>query len=290
MPCVGCGLIAARRLARGSGRRFASSACSRRCACAAAARLYIAAMSRRPADPSLDPRARQLLRTLIARYIRDGEPVGSQTLARHAGPGRERGDHPQHPGRPGGRRPAQRAAHLGRARADARRAIACSSTRCCRCGRCRRASWRACAASCRPGSGTQALLGSASELLSAMTHFVGVVSVPRREQFAFRHIDFVPLDGAARAGDPGVRRQRGAEPHRRRRAAPYDAGELERVANYLNAHFAGRTAGRHPRHAAARAAQRPDRDGDAAGAVGRAGRAGAGARAATTWCWPGRPG
>ena len=32
-----------------------------------------------------DPRARQLLRTLIARYIRDGIPVGSQTLARHAG-------------------------------------------------------------------------------------------------------------------------------------------------------------------------------------------------------------
>ena len=38
-----------------------------------------------PATPPLDPRARQLLRTLIGRYIRDGEPVGSQTLARHAG-------------------------------------------------------------------------------------------------------------------------------------------------------------------------------------------------------------
>ena len=36
-------------------------------------------------DPTLDPRTRQLLRTLIGRYIRDGEPVGSQTLARHAG-------------------------------------------------------------------------------------------------------------------------------------------------------------------------------------------------------------
>ena len=42
-------------------------------------------MPRTPADPSQDPRARQLLRTLIGRYIRDGEPVGSQTLARHAG-------------------------------------------------------------------------------------------------------------------------------------------------------------------------------------------------------------
>ncbi len=33
----------------------------------------------------LAPRARHLLRTLIARYIQDGEPVGSQTLARVAG-------------------------------------------------------------------------------------------------------------------------------------------------------------------------------------------------------------
>ena len=42
-------------------------------------------MSRRPADIASDPRARALLRTLVARHIRDGEPVGSQTLARHAG-------------------------------------------------------------------------------------------------------------------------------------------------------------------------------------------------------------
>src|SRR5690606_2572039 len=45
------------------------------------------------------------------------------------------------------------------------------------------------------GGGTQSLLGSASELVSAMTRFVGVVSVPGRGRFAFRQIDFVPLDG-----------------------------------------------------------------------------------------------
>ena len=33
----------------------------------------------------LDKRAQMLLKTLIERYIEDGEPVGSQTLARHAG-------------------------------------------------------------------------------------------------------------------------------------------------------------------------------------------------------------
>ena len=45
-------------------------------------------MSRRNESTSghdLDPRSRQLLRTLIARHIRDGEPVGSQTLSRHSG-------------------------------------------------------------------------------------------------------------------------------------------------------------------------------------------------------------
>src|SRR5690606_38186900 len=49
-----------------------------------AARTYTRGMSRRRTDP-LDARARQLLRTLVARHLRDGEPVGSQTLARHAG-------------------------------------------------------------------------------------------------------------------------------------------------------------------------------------------------------------
>jgi heat-inducible transcriptional repressor len=94
------------------------------------------------------------------------------------------------------------------------------------------------------GSGTQALLGSASELLSAMSHFVGVVSVPRREQFAFRHIDFLPLE----AGPQGEGRVMAilvfADNDVQNRIIstrrPYTAGELERVANYLNHHFAGR--------------------------------------------------
>src|SRR5215471_21502433 len=38
-----------------------------------------------PFRPRLDSRARQLLRTLIAQYIADGQPVGSRTLARNSG-------------------------------------------------------------------------------------------------------------------------------------------------------------------------------------------------------------
>ena len=33
----------------------------------------------------LDARARRLLRTLIAQYLADGEPVGSRTLSRSSG-------------------------------------------------------------------------------------------------------------------------------------------------------------------------------------------------------------
>ncbi len=38
-----------------------------------------------PNHPDLDIRARRLLRTLIAQYLADGEPVGSRTLSRSSG-------------------------------------------------------------------------------------------------------------------------------------------------------------------------------------------------------------
>jgi heat-inducible transcriptional repressor len=88
------------------------------------------------------------------------------------------------------------------------------------------------------GGGTQALLSNTSELLSAMSHFVGVVTVPPRGQFAFRHIDFVPLDGTRVLvilvfTDNEVQ-NRIIVPRR-----AYTPSELEQTANYLNTHFAG---------------------------------------------------
>jgi len=196
-------------------------------------------MTRSPdRDPTLDPRARQLLRTLIARHIRDGEPVGSQTLARHAGldvsPATIRNilaDLEEigllsAPHTSSGRVPTPQGYRvfvdsLLQVRPLPENEVARLKSE------------------LPAGSGTQSLLGSASELVSAMTHFVGVVSVPRREQFAFRHIDFVPLDGKRVMAilvfaDNDVQ-NRIVEPRR-----AFDPGELERVANYLNVNFAGR--------------------------------------------------
>jgi len=184
----------------------------------------------------LDPRARLLLRTLISRYIRDGEPVGSQTLARHAGldvsPATIRNILAEledvgllaAPHTSAGRVPTAQGyrvfvdsllqiqpladGELGRLRAEL-----------------------------SPGAGTQSLLGSASELVSAMTHFVGVVSVPKREQFAFRHVDFVPLDGQ-RVLAILVFADNDVQNRILQTRRSYEPGELERIANYLNTHFA----------------------------------------------------
>jgi len=189
-------------------------------------------------SPPLDPRARHLLRTLIARYIHDGEPVGSKTLAQHAGldisaatirnvlADLEDLGLLASPHTSAGRVPT---AHGYRVFVDSLVQMQPPGEEEVRRLRSELAS----------GAGTQSLLGSASEMLSAMSHFVGVVSAPRREQFAFRHIDFVALDArrvlAILVFADNEVQNRVIEPRR-----AYEPAELERVANYLNAQFAGR--------------------------------------------------
>lgn len=187
---------------------------------------------------SLDPRARQLLRTLIGRYIRNGEPVGSQTLSRHAGldvsPATIRNILADledigllsSPHTSAGRVPTAQGYRVFVDSLLQLRPLPESEM-----ARLRQ--------ELPAGGGTQALLGSASELLSAMSHFVGVVSVPGREQFAFRHIDFVALEGQ-RVLAILVFADNDVQNRIIQTRRPYDAGELERVANYLNRHFAGR--------------------------------------------------
>jgi heat-inducible transcriptional repressor len=42
-------------------------------------------MRRKLADPILEERAQQLLKALVQRYIREGQPTGSRTLTRESG-------------------------------------------------------------------------------------------------------------------------------------------------------------------------------------------------------------
>lgn len=184
----------------------------------------------------LDARARQLLRTLIARHIRDGAPVGSQTLAEHAGlkvsPATVRNilaDLEElgllaSPHTSAGRIPT----------AQGYRVFVDSLLQCRPLPAIEMQQLRSELA----GSDTRQLLGSASELLSAMSRFVGVVAAPKPDTLVFRYIDFVILlpdrvlailvlhDGSVQ--NRVLELRRGFEP-----------SVLEQVANYLNAHFAG---------------------------------------------------
>jgi len=188
-------------------------------------------------DIANDPRARQLLRALVSRHIRHGEPVGSQTLARHAGldvspatirnilASLEEAGLLAAPHSSAGRVPTTQGYRLF---VDSLLQVKPLGE-----GEVSRLRNELPA-----GAGTQALLGNTSELLSAMTHFVGMVSVPSRASFAFRQIEFVALDPqrvlAILVFADGEVQNRVVQLRR-----AFDPGELEQAANYLNTHFAG---------------------------------------------------
>ncbi len=188
-------------------------------------------------NASLDARSRHLLQALIAQYIRDGVPVGSRTLSRNAGldvsPATIRNVMADledvglvaTPHTSAGRVPTAQGYRLF---VDSLLQVEpLGDEQMAQIGQ-----------RLSPQLGTQRLIGKVSELLSAMTQFVGLVTVPRRDQFALRHIDFVALDPERVLvilvfTDNEVQNR---IVHTRR---VYSPAELEQTANFLNQHFAG---------------------------------------------------
>jgi heat-inducible transcriptional repressor len=186
----------------------------------------------------LDPRARSLLRTLIAQHIRDGEPVGSRTLAKQSGldvsPATIRNimSDLEEIG-------LLSAPHTSAGRVPTAQGYRVFVDSLLQMQPLQEPEIARLRSQMSAGAGTQALLSSASELLSAMSQFVGVVTVPQRAQFAFRMIDFVPLEGnrilVILVFTDNEVQNRIISTRR-----PYSSSELEQTANYLNANFAGR--------------------------------------------------
>ena len=189
-------------------------------------------------DHGLDPRARRLLRTLISQHIRDGEPVGSRTLARQSGldvsPATIRNilSDLEEVG-------LVAAPHTSAGRVPTAQGYRVFVDSLLQVKPLQDEEFSRLRAQLPAGGGTQALLSNTSELLSAMSQFVGVVTVPQRGQVAFRHIDFVPLDGprvlVILVFTDNEVQNRIITPRR-----AYTPSELEQTANYLNTHFAGR--------------------------------------------------
>jgi len=186
----------------------------------------------------LNPRAELLLKTLIERYIVDGQPVGSRMLARQAGldisPATVRNvmvdleelGLVRSPHTSAGRVPTQ----LGyRMFVDTLLKVRPLDVR----------EVRKLEGELHAEQDPQHLIENASHLLSDISKLAGVVLLPRRdEQVEFRHIDFLNLTGqrilVILVTQDGHVDNRVIHVERQ-----YSASELTEAANYFNQSFAG---------------------------------------------------
>jgi len=189
-------------------------------------------------EDSPSDRAQLLLRTLIECYVRDGQPVGSQTLSRESGLSLSTAtirnvmaDLEEHgfvcsPHTSAGRVPTDKGYRffvntLLRYQPPDRAEIA--ELR-------RRLELQA--------GDPKALVTAASQLVSSLTHLAGVVTVPRETQAALSQIEFVGLSGnrvlviLVVNGRDVQNRVLQLERH-------FSADELRRAAAYLNDQFRG---------------------------------------------------
>ncbi len=191
----------------------------------------------KPATDQINERAQHFLKVLIERYIRDGQPVGSRTLARDSGldlsPATIRNVMADleelglvaSPHTSAGRVPTAAGYRvfvdsllsikpLNRQTVDQLQQQL-------------------------PATHTPSeIVESASRMLSSMTRLAGVVMVPKRNQERVRQIEFVPLSGsrvlAVLVTSAGEILNRIIETGRR-----FERSELEQLSNYITEHYAG---------------------------------------------------
>ena len=184
----------------------------------------------------LDERARTLLKTLIERYIADGQPVGSRLLSRHSGldlsaatvrnvmADLEDLGFIASPHTSAGRIPTPRGYRFF---VDSLLTVEPLDSE----------KIHAIEGQLHP-SQPQQLISSASHLISELTHFAGIVLTPRRKALKIRQIEFVSLSEKRilliLVTTDGDVQNRILFSDR-----PYSPSELVTAANYLNQYFAG---------------------------------------------------
>ncbi len=186
----------------------------------------------------IDKRAQILLKTLVERYISEGQPIGSRTLSKFSGldlspatirnvmADLEETGYIISPHTSAGRIPTPRGYRffvdslLTVQPLDAIEVHRLEDQ-------------------LHPNE-PQKLIASASRLLSDLTQFAGIVMTPRRRSIAFRHIEFVNLSDKrillilVTADEKVQNRIILTE-------KPYTAAELSQAANFINQHYPGCT-------------------------------------------------
>jgi heat-inducible transcriptional repressor len=187
----------------------------------------------------LEPRAAELLKLLVERYIHDGEPVGSRTLSRVRGlelsPATIRNIMADLDVLGLGSSP-----HTSAGRVPTTRGYRYFVNELLAPERLSERDEAMIAAELVPhaGAGEGELLQVASGLLSSLTRMAGVVTVPRRNLAVLRRIEFLPLSDR-RVLAILVVNQHEVQNRVLHTDRDYAADELERFANAINQHFTG---------------------------------------------------
>jgi heat-inducible transcriptional repressor len=190
-----------------------------------------------PVEGQVSERALHFLKVLVERYIRDGQPVGSRTLARDTGldlsPATVRNVMSDledlglvvSPHTSAGRVPTASGYRLF---IDSLLKVSPLS----------KADEQTLKEQFAKTTDTVTLIETASRALSGVTHLAGLVMVPRHEREVFRQIEFVALSGRRVlailvTGD--------GEVHNRilETTGAISAAQLEQASNYLTQHFSG---------------------------------------------------
>jgi heat-inducible transcriptional repressor len=192
---------------------------------------------RKPTLGPLNDRARHLLKVLVERYIRDGVPVGSRTLAEDAGgelsaatirnvlADLEDIGYLISPHTSAGRVPTD----LGyRVFVDSLLTV----------NPLRDQEVRNLGAELGLAESPERVVAAASALLSKFTQYAGLITLPQREAVRLRQIEFLPLTGN-RVLSILVVNDHEVQNRIITTDRAYTADELKRAANYLNAHYVG---------------------------------------------------
>lgn len=183
-------------------------------------------------------RAQVLMKALVEQYLRDGQPVGSKTLAEVSNLGvssatirnvmmeLEDLGFVQTPHTSAGRIPTALGYRLFVDRLLTVQSLSETEVAQIR-------------AQLKPELETTALLNQASNLLSEVTHMAGLVRVPKRQVQTLKHLEFLPI-GGRRVLVVLVLSDREVQNRILHTDRDYTRDELQQAANYVNQHFAGR--------------------------------------------------
>jgi heat-inducible transcriptional repressor len=189
-------------------------------------------------EPPLNERALQLFKTLVERYIRDGEPVGSRTLSRDSvlklSPATVRNVMAdlEECG-------LLRSPHTSAGRVPTNQGFRFFVDTLLRVEPLERAQVAMLEEQLRPDQNRGALMESASALLSDITHLAGVVMLPRHEHVTLRQVEFLSLS-EDQVLVILVVNEREVQNRIIRTGRPYSQAELQQAANYLNGLCAGK--------------------------------------------------